>query len=32
MMYYLNNGYTYSALTLYVNLNPNGKRLGCPKF
>jgi len=27
-----NNGYTYSALTLYINLNPNGKRLGCPKF
>lgn len=29
---YLNNGYLYSALTLYFNLNPNGKRLGCPKF
>lgn len=29
---YLNNGYTYSALTLYINLNPNGNRLGCPKF
>ena len=29
---YLNNGYTYSALTLYITLNPNGSRLGCPKF
>ncbi len=29
---YLNNGYTYNALTLYINLNPNGNRLGCPKF
>jgi len=29
---YLNNGYTYSSLTLYINLNPNGNRLGCPKF
>jgi hypothetical protein len=29
---YINNGYTYNALTLYFNLNPNGKRLGCPKF
>ena len=27
-----NNGYTYNALTLYINLNPNGNRLGCPKF
>ena len=27
-----NNGYTYNALTLYINLNPNGNRLGCPKI
>ena len=27
---YLNNGYVYSALTLYIN--PNGNKMGCPKF
>jgi hypothetical protein len=27
---YLNNGYTYSALTLYIT--PNGNKMGCPKF
>ena len=29
---YINNGYTYNALTLYINLNPNGNRLSCPNF